>query len=272
MKNKPVIITLIICILIAAAGLAYRFAVSAQQGPSGNREAMKELFEKKQKIVIDCLGDSITWGMYSSPRLIESIENGEVQPGLDDGGQLFEDYDIYISSAYQSAPSYPEMLERELNRRLEEDGLSNKVQTVNDGICGDWITETTYRRMSCDPDIVILLMGGNNFYFHYPIAGMFETNVEALKAQGKILYLANYPLFPGEKHVTAFRDANEHIEKIAKQYDLPVIDLYSFYQKIQTEENIAWRDLFSPDHIHLSETGYERIGSYIAESLYADLR
>ena len=278
MNNKPVIITLIICILIAAAGLVCHFMLPEKETasgnvlPSGNPKEMKELFESKQKIVIDCLGDSITWGMYSSPELIEDIESGEVYSGLDDGGQLFDDYDIYISSAYQSDPAYPELLERKLNSFLAEDGFSNTVETVNDGICGDWITKETWERMSCDPDIVLFLMGGNNFYFHYPVTGMYEANLDALKENGKIIYLMNYPLYPEGSHLNAFRKANELAESMSKEYQLPLIDLYSMMNGAVADGGYQWEELFSPDRIHLSEKGYELIGNYIAENIYTDIK
>lgn len=255
MKNKPVVISLIICIIIAAAGLTYQFA----------------MFGKKDEIHIDCLGDSITWGMFSSRELEEAIENGDIYVGLDDGGQLFEDVNIYISSARQSDPSYPEVLESDLNRKLSADGSKLTVVTYNDGICGDWITKESYLRMSCDnPDIVVLLMGGNNYYFDLPIDGMFEANIKALKARGATIYLANYPLFPGEKHVGEFASANEHIAQMAEKFDLPLIDLYAEFEEL-VEEGTDRKDLFSLDRIHLSEKAYELVGHYVADAIYRDI-
>ncbi len=277
MKNKPVVLILILCIVIAAAGLAYEFLVVKSGSPedAGKTagEDVRTLFKAKQQIDIDCLGDSLTWGMYSTPALEEAIDNGDIYTGLDDGGQLFEDVNIYVSSAYQSNPSYPEVLENDLNQKLSENTelAGTTVKTYNDGICGDWITKNSYRRMSCEhPDIVILLMGGNNFYYDIPIDGMFETNIEALKEQGAIIYLANYPHFPGEKHVEDFVAANAHIAMISEKFDLPLIDLCSAVNDTVTDEKER-RQYFSPDHIHLSEKGYELIGHFIAETIWSDI-
>lgn len=235
------------------------------------QQPLKELFSSGRTVVIDCLGDSITWGMYSTPSLAEAVESGEIETGLDDGGQLFEDVGIYISGTFQSDPSYPEVLETELNRLLSENGFPSRVQTVNDGICGDWVTETSFRRMSCDPDIVILFFGGNNYYFDYPIEGMLETNIRKLRGQGKLIYLANYPLFPGEKHLDAFRKANEMIGKVSASEKVPLIDFWSETEKRIEDGEFQRAELFSPDHIHLSEAGYRLIGEFAAKTLFEGL-
>ncbi len=327
MKNKPFVVLLIICILIAAAGLAYEYLASggmfaatdqinspqsskevyadeelsdtsgkaedgapinnssdndvvyreiATKNAMKNREKIQKLFQNKQLITIDCLGDSITWGMYSTPELEEAIDNGEIYTGYDDGGQLFEDFNIYVSSAYQSEPSYPEVLEQELNRRLAENGKTNIVTTVNDGICGDWIMPQTWQRMTCDPDIVVFLMSGNNFYMNVPLNGTFEANIEALTGRGKIVYLANYPLYPGGPLMQYFQAANELIAEMAEKYDLPLIDLYSMVKDRVVEANAdgtyTWNELYSPDKTHLSVKGYELIGMLITDALYNDIR
>ena len=299
MKNKSVVFTLIICILLATAGLAYEYLAPGgmfskgdegqQTGPDQvtemkgsndsivinrdrNREKMQELFQNKQDIVIDCLGDSITWGMYSTPELEAAIDSGEIYTGYDDGGQMFEDFNIYVSSAYQSEPSYPEVLERELNQRLTKDGKNNRVTTVNDGICGDWIMPWTYQRMTCDPDVVVFLMSGNNFYMNVPLDRNFEGNIEALQEQGKIVYLANYPLYPGGPLMKYFESANEVISKMAEQYQLPLIDLYTMVKERVADNTYSWDELYSPDKTHLSVKGYELIGMQITDALYNDIR
>ena len=282
MNNKPVIITLIICILIAAAGLTYEFvsqdgmaeadkAAAADLPVTEMGDSLQKLFQDKQNITIDCLGDSITWGMYSTPELEEAIDNGEVYTGYDDGGQMFEDFDIYVSGAYQSEPSYPEVLERELNQRLEAAEKNNSVTTVNDGICGDWIMPRTHERMSCDPDVVVFLMSGNNFYLNVPLNGAFETNIEALKAQGKIVYLANYPLYPDGPLMRYFQSANEVISEMAQKYQLPLIDLHTMVNGKVEDGTYTWNELYSPDRTHLSVKGYELIGTMVADALWADI-
>ena len=283
MKYKAAVI-LHITVLIAAAGLALVFLGACGQdmnGKQNNRKAMQELLASKEDITIDCLGDSITWGMFATDELYDAVESGEIETSLDDGGQLFEDYGIYISGVFQSDPTYPELIESGLNRHLQEAGFSNTVTVVNDGICGDWITEDSYKRMSVsNPDVVILFLGGNDYYFDYPLEGTFETNIEALREAGAILYLANYPLYPNAKKGEYFKDANDYMAKIAKQENVELIDLEAMAREIVEGEGVpgiaeageyTWKDLFSPDHIHLSEKGYELVGNYITDTLWSEM-
>lgn len=251
--------------------LENRKTPSLQDVPS-----FRELLEEKDEVLIDCLGDSITWGLYSSPELYRQIENGEIETGPDDGGQSNLGY--YVSGAFQSKPTYPKAMEAELNRLLLEKGSGTTVTTVNDGIGGDWIAKRTYRRMTCDPDMVILLMGGNNFYFDYPIDGMFEENINALRRRGIPVYLANYPLYPGESHEEDFRKANEHIRKIADRMQVPLLDLSSRMEALVyegkgeiPEGKYRRSELFSPDRIHLSQKGYELLGTFAAEELWNEI-
>ena len=161
-KRSFLFLFLLLCLLMTACG----------QSDKGNVKYIKKvtaLFEEPQEIVIDCFGDSITWGQFNSEELEQQIQNGEIHPSLDDGGQLFEDYGIYISSVYQSDPTYPQSLRTNLNQKLKEAGYGASVRTVNDGISGDWLTKDSFRRISCDPDITVVLVCGNNFYFNQQI-------------------------------------------------------------------------------------------------------
>ena len=244
--------------------------------PHADETALQELFAGKKEVLIDCLGDSITWGMFSSPELEQKIASGEIQTGYGDGGQ--ENLGIYVSGAFQSKPSYPEVLEQQLNQRLKGQGEETTVQTVNDGLSGDWITETTYERMTCDPDLVILLMGGNNYYFGYPIEGMFEANLRHFQEKKIPVFLVNYALYPGEYHESAFRNANEWMAKIAKEWNLPLFDFYSYIESLvyegegkAPEGKCRREELFSPDHIHLSEKGYELLGNFVADSFLKEV-
>ena len=253
-------VILSILLLMAACG----------SGKKTNVEQIKELFESKTEIVIDCFGDSITWGQFNSEELDQKIASGEVTPSLDDGGQLFEDYGIYISSVYQSEPTYPEELEKKLNEDLSKAGSTNRVRCVNDGISGDWLTKNSYRRITCDPDIVIILYCGNNFYFDQKYKGSLEANVDALRKQGCILYFATYPLYPDREYTQDFANANNYLREVAEKKSVSLIDTYELF-----EEAVAGQydrdDLFSTDKIHLSELGYTLLGQYIEQAIFADL-
>lgn len=274
-KKKRIILIVLAALLVTAGVLCMIFLPNNRKQMQQKPSVFQEMLKTKEEVVIDCLGDSITWGMYSSPQLHERIEDGEIETGLDDGGQLFEDAGIYISAAFQSDPSYPEVLEQELNRMLKQQGGSTTVKTVNDGICGDWITPDTYQRISCEPDLVLLLMGGNNYYFGYPIEGMLEANIKAFAEKEIPVILVNYPLFPGETHEADFRRANEQMEKVSEELSIPLIDVSSRMDSLvftgtgEVPEGMYLRDeLFSPDRIHLSEKGYELLGRFVAEALF----
>ena len=239
-------------------------------GKKGNVEQIKELFATKSEIVIDCFGDSITWGQFSSKELEKKIADGEIVPSLDDGGQLFEDYGIYISSVYQSDPTYPEKLEEELNTSLSASGFSSRVRCVNDGISGDWLTKESYRRITCDPDIVVILYCGNNFYFDQQYKGTLEANVDALREKGCIIYFATYPLYPDRIHTEDFGNANAYLRKVAEKKNVPLIDTYELFEEAASGQYDR-DDLFSTDKIHLSELGYALLGQYIAQGIFADL-
>lgn len=262
-KRNYLSLLLLLGIVLAACG----------QGDKGNPEQIKKvtaLFEEPKEVLIDCFGDSITWGQFDSQELEQQIQNGEIVPSLEDGGQLFEDYGIYISSVYQSDPTYPESLEASLNQKLTKAGYGSCVRTVNDGISGDWLVPESFQRITCDPDITIILMGGNNFYFHQPHKGTLEKNIDAILKKGSIVYLLTYPLYPDQIHTDDFANANQYIRDVAKKKNIRLIDTYQMFEEaIQTSYDRE--ALFSKDYIHLSPLGYDLLGQFVAEALFADL-
>ena len=259
-----------IAIGMILAGIILITTACSNQSSVKQKATLNDLFRNNKEIVIDCFGDSITWGQFVSVDLQKKIANGEVIPSLDDGGQLFEEYGIYISSVYQSDPTYPEKLEMTLNESLLRSGYESRVICVNDGISGDWLTKDSYRRITCDPDIVVILYCGNNFYFDQEYKGTLEANVDALRDAGCLLYFATYPLYPDKAHTEDFANANKYLRKVAKKKNIPLIDTYELFEEAVGEQYDR-DDLFSTDLIHLSELGYELLGQYIAQGIFADL-
>jgi len=228
--------------------------------------------EGKKEIEVYCFGDSITWGMYRTKELEEKIANGEIITSTDDGGQLFEDLNMYVSSVYKCNPTYPMVLEKELNQKLQEAGKEITVKTIEDGICGDWITKDSYKRIVGNPDIVIILYSGNNFHFDQPYEGMLEANIKALQEKGCYIYLADYGLYPGAKITKYFEDANKYIKKVSKEMNIPLIDTNAYFKSEVEQGNYSIDDLFSIDHIHLSKKGYELLGKLAAEKIFEDIK
>ncbi len=196
------------------------------------------------------------------------MEKNEIEVSLDDGGQFSEKHGSYVSGVNQSDPTYPEALEEKLNEDLEDAGFSKRVEVYNDGICGDWITPDSYTRISCSPDIVIMLYCGNNYYYGVEADGVMEENIEALREKGCIVYLADYVIYDGSGFSAVFEKANEHIKKVAKSTKTPLIDL----DKLVKKSGRDMKELFSPDHTHLSPEGYRLSGRLIAETILEDIR
>lgn len=234
-------------------------------------ESLTKVSQQPREILIDCLGDSITWGMYSTPELSDAVHSGEIETGPDDGGQLFEDVGIYVSGVYQSKPSYPEVMEEELNRKFSEAEIPIHVTAVNDGICGDWITSESYLRMSCDPDLVILFLAGNNYYNGIPVDGLLEENIQNLRALGKTVYLANYPLHPAGSLEPVFEMANVKLGEVSQTENVPMIDFYTAFEEALAAGEFERDEMFSPDLVHLSEKGYAFLGRVASEFLFEEL-
>ena len=262
-KRNYLFLFLFFCLLMTACG----------QSDNRNLEHIKAvtaLFEEPDEVLIDCFGDSITWGQFNSEELEQQIKNGEIHPSLEDGGQLFEDYGIYISSVYQSDPTYPESLEINLNQKLKDSGYGSYIRTVNDGISGDWLVSDSFRRITCDPDITVILISGNNFYFNQPHKGTLEKNIDALRKKGSIIYLLTYPLYPDRIHTEDFANANQYIRDVAKKKNVRLIDTYQMFEEA-VRTSYDREALFSKDYIHLSPLGYDLLGQYVAEEIFSDL-
>lgn len=234
-------IILPVIFLVLAAIIIFLIFRPGQKSKS-NKEEITQLFRSKKEIVIDCFGDSITWGLYK------------------DEGEL------------QSKQTYPKSLEDYLNKSLKEAGFDNTVTTINDGISGDCIQENTYQRIVCDPDIVILLYSGNNFWFEQPYEGNLEANIKALQEKGSILYLANYPLYPETRFYEAYSEANNYIAKAAKTTAVPLVDINYYFEELVSSGAYLREALFSQDCVHLTPLGYDLLGERIAQEIIKDMK
>ena len=76
-KRSFLFLFLLLCLLMTACG----------QSDKGNVKHIKKvtaLFEEPKEIIIDCFGDSITWGQTSSEELEQQIQNGQIHPSFYD--------------------------------------------------------------------------------------------------------------------------------------------------------------------------------------------
>ncbi|MCQ2512640.1 MAG: SGNH/GDSL hydrolase family protein [Lachnospiraceae bacterium] len=234
---------IVAAILLAAAVILLLIILGVTRKPDSNKKAITELFTEKEEIVIDCLGDSITFGLYK---------------------------DVFAPN-FQSKPTYPESLEESINRALKDAGFLSSVFVVNDGISGDVLTKDTYQRVTCSPDIVVLLSSGNNFHFNVPYKGALEANIKAFKESGTVIYLANYPLYPDSRFYEDFSDANDYIKKSAQKTSVPLIDIDDYFSKLVNRGDYEIDELFSQDLVHLTPLGYQVLGEKVSDFIFNDI-
>ena len=97
-----------------------------------------------------------------------------------------------------------------------------------------------------------------------------EKNIDALQKAGSIVYLLTYPLFPDRIHTDDFASANQYIREVAKKKNVRLIDTYQMFEEA-VETSYNRETLFSKDCIHLSPLGYDLLGQFVAEGIFADL-
>lgn len=122
----------------------------------------------------------------------------------------------------QPGESYPDALQRELDRR----GIGYRV--VNQGVSGDTSQGGLSRLpmvIAEKPEIVVLELGANDGLRGLPVAGTqrnLEQMIEALQGAGAKMVLAGITLPPnyGPEYIRRFEGM---YKDLAKKYDLPLI-------------------------------------------------
>ncbi len=244
-QNKKIIIAACVLAIVAIAA-AIAIDVVRDKETMNNciietriKDNVTNYFAEKETVKIDCFGDSIT---YSS--------NGIT-------------YD-------QCSITYPGKLEEKLLEKFNSDGKTYKVKNIdvnNLGIPGDWILSDSYKRLSGDADIVIMLYGINNVFQNQPYKGIIESNIDEIKKTGSELYLVLYPECQDSQYTELINKTNDYIRKVAKENGEKLIDPNIVLSKI-TNLN----DFFVKDGIHFTPEGYEIFAQIIAENIYNDYR
>lgn len=230
-KNKTIIITA--CIIAVIAIVAVIFIVVA------NKKEKPNIFDEKEIVKIECLGDSIT---YSS--------NGIT-------------YD-------QCKITYPGKLGEKLLNLFNNDSKTYKVKQIdvdNLGIPGDFVMPDRYLRLSGNADIVIMLYGINNVFQNQPYKGVIESNIEEIKKSGAKLYLLLYPLCPDGRYYDQAKKINDYILKVAKETKTELFDANEELSKLKNE-----KEYFEKDGIHFTPEGYELFAEIIAKRIYNDYK
>ncbi len=160
--------------------------------------------------------------------------------------------------------TYPDVLKRELSKVVSADIAVNNYGD-EDGLAGN----TTYKQMNEACDIAILLYTFENYRKGDDPEGVLEANVDGLTRQGTLVYLVSYPYSEDAKEKDSAAAANQYIAKVAKDKNILLLDANAYFKR-DINSSQTNTDLFTEDGIHLTEKGYELLGTFIAEGLLAD--
>jgi acyl-CoA thioesterase I len=162
--------------------------------------------------------------------------------------------------------SYPACLERDLRSHLH---FHDPVTVANRGVAGDDI-DAMMRRLDHDvlqphPDLVIWQLGTNDALEHMPLAH-FETaarhGIKLLRKAGIDLVLMEPQHAPRPDRApdaVAYRAA---VRRLGAEFGVPVIRRFDLMARwAKSGETPA---LVAPDGLHMSDTGYEKLGEAVA--------
>src|SRR3954470_13595310 len=161
--------------------------------------------------------------------------------------------------------SYPACLERDLRAHLH---FHDPVTVANRGVAGDDI-DAMMRRLDHDvvqahPDLVIWQLGTNDALEHMPLAH-FEAaarhGIKLLRKAGIDLVLMepqHAPRVDAAPDSAAYRAA---VRRLGAELGVPVIRRFDLMSRWAQASNAA---LVGPDGLHMSDTGYEKLGQAVS--------
>lgn len=138
-----------------------------------------------------------------------------------------------------------------------------ELDITNDGITGDVAEDNSYTRVDENTEIVIMLYGLNNFLEGEDYEGVLEANITGLETNGSIVFLVTYPVYEGGEYEDEVTACNEYIEEVSESEDVVLLDAASQFNTLISDGQYTQDELFSSDHLHLSETGYQELGEYV---------
>jgi len=225
-------------ILVAVIAVVFvLIVVLAVTGIGTNKaDSAGNILDGSEPAVINCLGDSLTLGVTVSDTGEEDI----------------------------CSDPYTKILKEELDSKLQ-----NGVTVNNYGDREGLAENTSYKKMNEKADIAVIQYSYENFARGEDPEGILEANVDGLINQGSLVYLVNYPASSFTGGVSAVKQANQYISKVAKDKNLLLLDAVAYFNGL-LEQGYTEEELFSSDGVHLSETGYRMLGSFIAGGLISD--
>ena len=170
--------------------------------------------------------------------------------------------------------SYPACLERDLRSHLH---FHDPVTVANRGVAGDDI-DAMMRRLDHDvlqphPDLVIWQLGTNDALENMPIAhfeAMARQGIKKLRKAGIDLMLMEPQHAPRVDAAPDSAGYRRAVRRLGAEFGVPVIrrfDLMSRWAKAG-----ASTTLVGPDGLHMSDTGYEKLGQAVAALILSSAR
>ncbi|MBR2696621.1 MAG: hypothetical protein IKE48_03870 [Parasporobacterium sp.] len=159
--------------------------------------------------------------------------------------------------------TYPEVLKNQLEAELKTEFIVRNYG--EEGLARN----TSYKQMSETADIVILQYLYENFKEGEDPEGVLEANIDGLTNQGCLVYLINYPSASFAQESSAVKQANQFISKASKEKSILLLDASAYFQGLM-DQGYTEEELFLDDGVHLTESGYEQLGKFIAGGLISD--
>ena len=180
------------------------------------------------------------------------------------GDSVTEGLTVKASGEEICSTTYPDAMKTQL-----EAVLKIEADVKNYGEAEGIAENTSYKKMSDAADIVILQYTLENCKAGEDPEGILEANIEGLINQGCLVYLVSYPYSTTAPDAGAAKQANQYISKAAKDKNILLLDAKANFDGL-LNQGYTEADLFSEDGIHLTETGYELLGKFIAGGLISD--
>lgn len=162
------------------------------------------------------------------------------------------------------ATSYPYKLQGLLDARYTD----QTIQVFNGGRGGERATEAEDRFIALldalRPEVVLLMTGTNDLNGGVPFPLVFdaiEDLIDIARSHGAVIWLATIPRqVEGGRKSDAFgliEPYNAQLADLALDEGVPLVDVYS----------VLPEQLMTPDGIHVSETGNERVAELVFDAL-----
>ena len=170
--------------------------------------------------------------------------------------------------------TYPACLERDLRAHLH---FHDPVRVANRGVAGDDI-DAMMRRLDHDvvqarPDLVIWQLGTNDALERMPLAHFEAAARQGLKKLRKagidvmLMEPQHAPRVDAAPDAVGYRAA---VRRLGAEFGVPVIrrfDLMSRWAKAGSASALV-----GPDGLHMSDTGYEKLGQAVAALILSAAR